>query len=87
MATEETQETTRLERVLATMVITTIGLSLLCFFAVILAGPLNYSLDNPLGMFVLALPAVGLPIGFLLMLALIITNLVRRRRSASADVR
>lgn len=83
MADEQIQETTRLERILAAMVVGIIGISLLSFFAIILAGPLNYSLETPVGYVIFALPSVGLPIGFVLMLTLIIINLVRRRKSDS----
>jgi TRAP-type C4-dicarboxylate transport system permease small subunit len=83
MATEQSEQSTRLERVLAGMVLTSVVLSLICFFAVILAGPFNYSLTGQFGAFVIALPLIGLPIGFALMITLVVVNIVRRRRSAT----
>ena len=82
MANEETPEASRPERVLATMVAVTVGLSVLSFFAVLLAGPIGYSLKSPFGNFVVAFPLVGLPIGFLLLLSLLIVNGLRRKRSS-----
>jgi hypothetical protein len=83
MATEQSEQSTRLERVLAGMVLTSILLSLICFFAVILAGPLNYTLSGQFGAVVIALPLIGLPIGFALMITLVVVNIVRRRRAAT----
>lgn len=85
MATEQNFSSTRLERVLAGMVGATVIVSLLCFFAVILAGPLNYSLDNSFGYVITIFPLIGLPIGFLLMIALLIISSVRRRKGEEAD--
>lgn len=85
MATTETQSPSRIERVLATMVATVVGLSILCFFAIILAGPLGYALEGAFGYFVVAIPLVGLPIGFILMIVLISISAARRRRGEEAD--
>ena len=84
MATEQTFTATRLERVLASMVASAVVLSLICFFAVILAGPLGYSLDNTFGAVVVVLPLIGLPIGFILMITLLIISSVRRRKGEEA---
>jgi hypothetical protein len=83
MATEETPEASRPERILATMVAVAVGLSVLSFFGVMLAGPLGYSLDSQFGNFVVAFPLVGLPFGFLLLLSLLIVNGLRRKRSSN----
>lgn len=85
MAATETQSTSRTERVLATMVASIVGLSILCFFAIILAGPLGYALEGAFGYFIIAIPLVGLPIGFILMIVLISISAARRRRGEEAD--
>lgn len=83
MATEEIPTASRPERILATTVAVVVGISLLSFFAVMLAGPLGYSLDSQFGNFVVAFPLVGLPVGFLLLLSLLIVNGLRRKRSST----
>jgi TRAP-type C4-dicarboxylate transport system permease small subunit len=87
MATDETFEATRLERILGTMVVTIVGVSVLAFLAIITAGITRLDLTSPFGEFVLVLPGIGLPIGFVLMISLLIINMVRRRRDASAGSR
>ncbi|GAB2815430.1 hypothetical protein GCM10027022_01840 [Alpinimonas psychrophila] len=87
MAIEETPEASRPERVLATMVAVAVGLSVLCFFGVMLAGPLGYSLNSQFGYFITAFPLVGLPLGFLLLLSLLIVNGLRRKRSSNTVAR
>ena len=87
MSIEETPEASRPERVLATMVAVAVGLSVLSFFGVMLAGPLGYSLDSQFGYFITAFPLVGLPLGFLLLLSLLIVNGLRRKRSSNTIAR
>ena len=70
----------RLERTLAFMVFSTIGLSILCFLAVIIGSTLGWA-PWPV---IIILPLVGLPIGFVLIIALIAINLVRRSRANRA---
>jgi membrane protein DedA with SNARE-associated domain len=70
----------RLERTLAFMVFSTIGLSILCFLAVIIGSTLGWA-PWPVIIF---LPLVGLPIGFALIITLIVFNLVRRSRANRA---
>lgn len=67
------------------MVATIVGLSILCFFAIILAGPLGFPLEGVFGYFIIAIPLVGLPIGFILMIVLISISAARRRRGEEAD--
>ncbi|WP_298119153.1 hypothetical protein [uncultured Aurantimicrobium sp.] len=87
MATNDTYEATRLERILGTMVVAIVGVSILAFLAIVTAGITQLDLTSPFGQFVLVLPGVGLPIGFILMISLLIINMVRRRRDASAGSR
>lgn len=87
MATEDTYEATRLERILGTMVIAIVGVSILAFLAIVTAGITHLDLTSSFGTFVLVLPGIGLPIGFILMVSLLIINMVRRRRDASAGSR
>lgn len=87
MATNDTYEATRLERILGTMVVAIVGVSILAFLAIVTAGITRLDLMSAFGQFVLVLPGVGLPIGFILMISLLIINMVRRRRDASAGSR
>ena len=87
MATDETFEATRLERILGTMVVAIVGVSILAFLAIVTAGITNLDLTSSFGTFVLVLPGIGLPIGFILMVSLLIINMVRRRRDASEGSR
>ena len=71
------------ERVLAFMIAAAIGLSILCFVVVIIAtaaGLKNFG--TPPWPTVIILPAIGLPIGLALMIALIIISALRRGREA-----
>lgn len=71
------------ERVLAFMVASAIGLSILCFVAVIIAtaaGVKNFG--TPPWPTVIVLPTIGLPIGLVLVIALIIVSGLRRGREA-----
>ncbi|MEP6482181.1 MAG: hypothetical protein ABJA94_09265 [Rhodoglobus sp.] len=73
----------RSERVLAFMVASAIGLSILCFIVVIIAtaaGLKNFG--TPPWPTVIILPAIGLPLGLVLMIALIIISGLRRGREA-----
>lgn len=87
MATNDTYEATRLERILGTMVVAIVGVSILAFLTIVTAGITRLDLASPFGNFVLVLPGIGLPIGFVLMITLLIINMVRRRRDASAGSR
>ena len=87
MATHDTYEATRLERILGTMVVAIVGVSILAFLAIVTAGITRLDLTSGFGQFVLVLPGVGLPIGFILMISLLIINMVRRRRDASEGSR
>ena len=73
----------RAERILAFMVASAIGLSLLCFIVVIIAtaaGLRNFG--EGAWPTVILLPAVGLPIGLALLIALVIVSGVRRGSEA-----
>jgi hypothetical protein len=77
----------RNERILAYMVASSIGLSILCFIAIIIAtaaGLRNFG--QPPWPTVFFLPLVGLPIGMLLMIALIVVS-GRRRGRETKDAR
>lgn len=74
----------RIERTLAFMVAGIVGISLLCIIAVLIgsaAGAIDGSGAWPV---VLVLPGIGLPIGFVLLVVLLILSALRRRRE-SAD--
>lgn len=73
----------QLERTLAFMVAAAIGLSILCFVAVIIgtaAGVTNFGVG--IWPIAIVLPSIGLPLGLLLMVAVIIISGIRRGREA-----
>jgi TRAP-type C4-dicarboxylate transport system permease small subunit len=84
----ENRPASRLERVLSGMVLSTIGLSILCFLLVI-AGTSIWHIDPGTGVWpiIIALPLVGLPIGFVLIITLIVINMRARRREAQGGSR
>jgi len=72
----------RAERTLAYMFVAIIVVTVLAFIAVLVApmmGVRDYS--GALWQFVIALPLVGLPIAFLMMIAMLIVGVRRRRTS------
>lgn len=73
----------RVERILAFMVASAIGLSLVSFLAVIIGTAAGVT-DFSVGVWPIAivLPAIGLPLGLLLVIALIVVSGVRRGREA-----
>jgi TRAP-type C4-dicarboxylate transport system permease small subunit len=81
------RETTRAERILAYMVFSSIGLSVLCFLAVIIGTPLGWvHPEQSVWSTIIILPLVGLPIGFVLIIVLIVLNAVRRSRDNRSNV-
>jgi uncharacterized membrane protein len=80
MATHETPESTRFERILALMIAGLVVLSLLSFFYIILAGVFRYQLDNQFGYTVGTIPVIALPLAFVMLMTLIITNMIRRNK-------
>ena len=83
VATETPITDHRVERILAFMVASAIGLSIIAFLAVIIGTAVGVK-DFSGGVWPVAivLPAVGLPIGLVLMIALIIVSGLRRGREA-----
>jgi len=77
----------RAERILAYMFVGIIGISILAFLAVMfgtLAGAAaDDGFSNGIWPFVIMLPWFGLPLAFLLLIALLIVNAVRRRRQST----
>jgi len=73
----------RVERILAFMVASSIGLSLVAFLAVIIGTAAGVT-DFSTGVWPVAivLPAIGLPLGLLLVIALLVISGVRRGREA-----
>lgn len=73
----------RTERILAFMVASAIGLSIISFLAVIIATAAGVKdFGTAPWPTVIVLPAIGLPIGLALMIALIIVSGLRRGREA-----
>ena len=64
------------------MIAATIGLSLISIFAILIAGGLGVDLSQGFWPTVLLLPAVGFPIGFVLVFVLLIVSLVKRGKPA-----
>ena len=77
----------RAERILAYMFIGVIGLSIICFFAVMIAtfsGVSREEMGTGIWPLVVSLPLFGLPLAFVLLIALLIINGVRRARASRA---
>jgi hypothetical protein len=78
----------RAERVLATMFAVVIGISIIAFFAVMIGTMAGAAADDGFSKgvwpIVIMLPWFGLPIAFLLLIALLVVNGVRRARAARA---
>ncbi len=72
----------RIDRILAYMALGLTILSIVCFFAVILAKPLGVE-DFSQGVWplVVVLPLVALPIAFVMIIVLLIMSFVRRSRA------
>ncbi len=72
----------RIDRILAFMSLGLTILSIVCFFAVIVASPLGVT-DFSVGLWpaVVVLPIIALPIAFLLIIALLAITMVRRSRA------
>ncbi|MEC5184074.1 hypothetical protein RCH12_001533 [Cryobacterium sp. MP_3.1] len=86
VTTQTPHDPGRLEKILAYMVAGVVGLSILAFLAVILgtaagAGD-NDGFSTGVWPAVLTLPLFGLPLGFLLIIALMVVSGVRRAREA-----
>jgi uncharacterized membrane protein len=75
----------RVERILAFMVLSAVGLSIVAFIAIIIGtgvGLKAADFSGGIWPVVFVLPLVGLPIGLVLMIALIIISGIRRGREA-----
>ncbi|MET0726256.1 MAG: hypothetical protein ABWY36_07875 [Leifsonia sp.] len=75
----------RVERVLATMVATTIGLGILAIIAILIGTATGLSqsdLSRGFWIFVYWIPAVALPIGLILVIILIVISGIRRSRES-----
>jgi FtsH-binding integral membrane protein len=72
----------RIDRTLAYMALGLTVLSIVCFFAVILARPLGVD-DFSAGLWplVVVLPLIALPIAFVMIVVLLIMSFVRRSRA------
>jgi hypothetical protein len=69
------------------MVVTIIGLSLLSFAAILIANAVGVTADafaSGIWPLVMTLPLVGRPIAFVLLIILIISTAVSRRRQATS---
>ena len=72
----------RIDRILAYMALGLTILSIVCFFAVILAKPLGVEdFSQGLWPLVVVLPLVALPIAFVMIIVLLIMSFVRRSRA------
>ena len=89
MAKETPVTIHRNERVLAFMIAGIVGLSIVAFLTVIIATASGLPGNEFTGGFwqaVALLPGVGLPIGFLLIIALIVISGLRRSREAKTEM-
>lgn len=83
MNTEESSTPSLFERILAITTVTVIGAALLSFFATLIVGLADrHAAAEGLWPIVYGISLIGLPIGFLLLVILLV--LAQRRRSADA---
>jgi len=75
----------RSQRVLAYMFASTIGLSLIAIFVILAAGGAGVNLAEGAWPVVMLLPMIGLPLGFILVIALVVSTSVSRSRAAKDD--
>ena len=68
------------------MVVAIVVLSVASFVAVMIGSASGVDFESGVWPTVVILPLIGLPIAFLLIIALLVTNMVRRRR-AGGDAR
>ncbi|MBG6214579.1 MAG: hypothetical protein LH475_06595 [Cryobacterium sp.] len=89
MINQTPQPVSRLERVLAYMVASVVGLSILAFLAVIIATAMgvgqNDGFSRGIWPPIFILPLYGLPAGFVLIISLMVSVGVRRSREARRD--
>lgn len=74
----------RLERSLAAMAGTTVGLAVLAIIALLIGSAAGLDLSGGFWVVVLVIPLIALPIGLLLIIAFIIVSGVRRSRESSS---
>jgi hypothetical protein len=67
------------------MIAAIIGISLLAFIALIIANASHVDTGKGIWVSVYVLPGIGLPIGILLMIALVIVSARRRSKEARAE--
>ena len=86
MTSQTPQSASRLDRILAYLVAGVMGLSILAFVAVIIGTATGAGASGGFGRgvwpIVLTLPLFGLPLGFLIIIALLVITGVRRSREA-----
>lgn len=77
----------RIDRILAYISITSIGLAVICFIAVIAGTAAGADMRTPLWAVVSVVLMYGLPLGIVAFFALLITNMVRRSSATKASGR
>lgn len=90
MAQPSSPSFSRIERIFAFMVAGIIGLSLICFIALMIAtavGMQRADFASGIWPVVATVPYVGLPIGIILIVILLILGIRRRGRDNAADKR
>lgn len=81
----------RLERILAIMIVAIVALALVCFVAVIVATSAgvgaNDGFSHGIWPAVFFVPYLGLPLAFVLIIVVLVSNGMRRSRAAKANAR
>lgn len=89
MTNQNPPSTGRFERILAYMVAGVVGLSILCFIAMLAGTALgvgdNDGFSKGVWPVIITLPLFGLPLGFLLTIGLIIFVAIRRKRDSTGN--
>lgn len=80
MANDTPVPLNRIERVLAAMIASVGGLSLLAIVAILIASVSKLDTSEGPWLMIAVLPTIGLPIAFLLIIVFAVLAIVRRRR-------
>jgi len=72
----------RTERVLASMVASSIGLAMLAIIALLIAGLARVDVTTGIWVVIVLLPPIGLTFGVVFIIALVIVSAIRRSRAA-----
>lgn len=87
MAENQPNQLDRIERIFATIVASVIGLSLLCFIILLIGGLMGLDVSGGVWPVIAWIPYFGLPVGFILIVVLLVIGVRRRGKAAKVGQR